>query len=174
LGGKRERLQYIDVLLTLAEVSVAMVGFSSLLVVFGTREVADRSPAAGARVRGIFEAGVFVLPFCILPVFMTAVSQTEATGWRLSSGLFAMAYSPLFVSQFRRFTRLSRETDYSFGWIPRTATAGGTLSILMAVACAAGAFGEHAALAYLGVIIWPLVGLTVNFFGILAELLPAP
>ena len=70
-----------DVLLTLAEVSVAFAGFSSVVVLFVHRDPANWPPAVPARLRAMVESSLGTLYASLLPSrCITWASESRCCG----------------------------------------------------------------------------------------------
>jgi hypothetical protein len=95
-----------DLLLTLAEIAVALVGFSALVALFqGTR---DRALDDGKRfrVRMLIESGLQGALFAVLPHTLVAFGVSEASVWRPASGLLALAGAFIPIVNVRRAVAL--------------------------------------------------------------------
>jgi hypothetical protein len=78
-----------DVLLTLAEVSVAFAGFAGVVAVFGRRDPSTWSYANRNRFRLLIEMSLCAVFFCILPFCLSALHLPAQMVWRLASAFVA-------------------------------------------------------------------------------------
>ena len=79
-----------DVLLTLAEVSIAFAGFSSLIAVVGMRSEAPGESFDLVRYWIMLEFSLAALAFSLLPFVLTFLGVPDTAGWRSLSGLIAV------------------------------------------------------------------------------------
>jgi len=66
-GGGCIAVQENDLLLTIAEVAVAFVGFSSLVSLLGRRTSRDDPRLDAIRMRGLIESSLLVVAFSLTP-----------------------------------------------------------------------------------------------------------
>lgn len=91
-----------DWLQTVAEVSVALAGFSSLAA--GMRRRDYRTSAINrTRLLTIVETSLSALFFSVLPVLFHGLGMGERTSYRVSAVLFLLGFVPLCTRGFRRF-----------------------------------------------------------------------
>ncbi len=81
-----------DVLLTVAEVAIAFAGFASLVGILGQRYSSDDPRVSGTRMRGMIVFSLIAVAFSLLPFVVRKYGFEEATVWKLSSGLFFLAF----------------------------------------------------------------------------------
>jgi hypothetical protein len=79
-----------DILLTLAEVSVAFAGFSGVVAVFGRRDPGTWSFADRLRFSTLVHSSLSSLLLCIVPFGLLAFNVAEASVWRSLSALFVL------------------------------------------------------------------------------------
>lgn len=77
-----------DELLTIAEIAVALIGFSGLIFVFRARDVTELETRDLSALAMIVGAGSIALAFALLPLPLSYLGLPEPTFWRISSGLF--------------------------------------------------------------------------------------
>jgi len=91
-----------DWLQTLAEVAVALAGFSGLLA--GIRQRSQRESRINiTRLRTIVETSLSVLAFSLLPALLNGLGLSEIGAFRISAVSFLAGFMPLTVRGFRRF-----------------------------------------------------------------------
>ena len=127
-----------DWLQTLAEVAVALAGFSGLLA--GIRQRSQRESQINVtRLKTIVETSLSVLALCLIPVFLNGLGVGELKAFRISAIVFLAGFIPFTVMGFRRF-RLASGTSV----IQETGPMGGATylvsgaALVAGVACAAG------------------------------------
>ena len=74
-----------DILLTLAEVSVAFAGFASLVGVLGQRASVADPRVIGLRMRGMLLGSLLVVGFSIFPILLDLYGASMTLTWRGSS-----------------------------------------------------------------------------------------
>ena len=74
-----------DVLLTVAEIGVALAGFASLATVIGQR-YKNTDPMVNAfRLRGLLDAGLSAMLLALFAVLLLQIGESDAWVWRISS-----------------------------------------------------------------------------------------
>jgi hypothetical protein len=87
---------------TLAEVAVALAGFSGLLA--GIRQRSQRESRINTtRLRTIVETSLSVLAFSLLPTLLNGLGVDEVGAFRISAVSFLAGFLPLTVRGFHRF-----------------------------------------------------------------------
>jgi hypothetical protein len=79
-----------DILLTLAEVSVAFAGFSGVVAVFGRQDPNTWSFADRYRFFSLVHTSLSSLLLCIVPFGLLALNVPDASAWRTVSALFLL------------------------------------------------------------------------------------
>jgi len=92
-----------DLLLTLAEISVAFAGFSGVVAVFGRRDPSSWSFADRFRFFSLVESSLSLLLLCILPFGLFSFHITDESVWR---GMSALIVSYFVLSDIFRIARL--------------------------------------------------------------------
>ncbi len=96
-----------DILLTLAEVSVALAGFSGVVAVFGRRDPGNWSFADRFRFFSLVHSSHSSLLLCIVPFGLLAFNVAEASVWRTLSALFVLYNVVVAFLSFRRLLAAS-------------------------------------------------------------------
>ena len=95
-------MTYGDWLQTLAQIAVALAGFSGLLA--GIRQRNQRESEINiTRLRTIVETSLSVLGFCLVPIFLNGLGVGEAEAFRISASAFLAGFIPFTAMGFRRF-----------------------------------------------------------------------
>jgi hypothetical protein len=103
-------MPYADELRTLAEVAVALAGFSGIVVALEDRFSPNQPRPNRARLRELLLASLGVVFFGLMPAILGGAAVDDEWGYRASQLLLA-AYQLLLISLFSRstgFTSLSR------------------------------------------------------------------
>ena len=104
-----------DELLTMAQIAVALIGFSGLIFVFRVRDVSELEVRDLAALGMIVGSGSVTLVFSLVPLPLAYLGLPEPIFWRLCSGLFAAG---MFAAA-AVFTAINRQLSRS-GHVART------------------------------------------------------
>jgi len=97
-----------DELLAIAEIAVALIGFSGLIFVFRSRNVTELEARDFSALTTIVSGGSLALAFALLPLPLAYLGLAESMFWRLSSGAFGVALIAgafVFLAENRRLAR---------------------------------------------------------------------
>ena len=135
-----------DILLTVAELSVAFAGFATLAGVLGKPRSAEAAYMNASRLRGMLESAVLALVFALIPFVPILFGLEIDLSWRLAAGAFLLANG---ARQFFLFRRLPiiRVAGASTIWLNIILVAQ-TVSSFVLLGVAVGLAGEHASAAY--------------------------
>ena len=135
-----------DILLTVAELSVAFAGFATLAGVLGKPRSVDAAIMNAARLRGMLESAILALAFALIPFVPFLFGLGQNASWRLAAAAFLVAN---IARQFFLFRRLSsiRAAGASTIWLG-IILAAQTDSSFVLLGVAVGLSGEHAGAAY--------------------------
>ena len=97
-----------DSLQTLAEVSVALAGFSSLLVVLRRAPSTPWSPGEGSDLFIVVGGSLMVLVFALLPLPVHHFGASDATVWTVSSAALATGILLAYAAVMHRRRQLLR------------------------------------------------------------------
>ena len=101
-----------DVLFILAEVGVALAGFSAVIGVLGSRPGTSDVRVDGLRLQVMLESSLVVAGSAIIPVLLHHFGIESHAVWRISSATFLMVQIPLeFLA--RRRTKKMRDMTLS-------------------------------------------------------------
>ena len=107
-------MDHRDILLTLAEISVAFAGFSGVVAVFGRRDPGTWSFADRVRFFMLVHASLLSLLLCIVPFGLLALNVAEASVWRSLSALFVLNIIVVCFLFIRRFLAVSSSERAEF------------------------------------------------------------
>ena len=152
-----------DVLLSMAEIGVALLGFAAIVSVFRQRD----TWRPDGRFWAMVAAGVGTLMFSLLPLpfFFGGVATTST--WQICNalfGLYALGYSVFLTESFRR----DRATDSSPNLAVFAVVFGGSaFACPFLLVSAAGYFGDPSFWSYLVGLVWFQVLTTIFFVRLL-------
>ena len=93
---RRSELEQTETLQTIAEIAIALVGFSGIVAVLGRRSSGRWSLSERIRFRSLLEQSLLVVFLSFLPSLLLRSTSPEAA-WRLSNGLCGVAHVVLLV-----------------------------------------------------------------------------
>lgn len=153
-----------DLLLTVAEVSVALAGFASVVSIFGQR-ISNVDPRISYhRLRIMVELSLTATAFSLVPVMLAATDLSASANWRLSSLMFVAVATSHMVFRYARLRRAASNPDQvrfnatTWAWVGTGALA--QLGLFLVVV---GALPRGQAAAYLFALSYQL-GLTGLYF----------
>ena len=84
-------MDQVEVLLTIAELGVALAGFASIVTVIGRRQNGETHELVGARLRTMLEVALRNAAFALLPLPFLQLLPSDPIVWRVGSGLYVIA-----------------------------------------------------------------------------------
>lgn len=91
-----------DILLTIAEIGVALAGFASLAAILGRRDK-DTDPLVNAiRLRGLLDAGLSAMLLALIGVLLLQIGGSEPWVWRVAAVAGILFVSTIGTAAFRR------------------------------------------------------------------------
>ena len=111
------RILQIDTYETLAELSVALIGFSALVGAFGSA-ARPESPFERHAIRTLVELALIAFLLSLLPVALVAITQDHEQFWRICSGISALLIGGNFAyrTTTTRNLPVPRRTEVA-GWV---------------------------------------------------------
>ena len=91
-----------EILLTVAEIGVALAGFASLAAILGRRDKHTDPLVNAIRLRGLLDAGLSTMLLALIGVLMLQVGGPNSWVWQVSSGTGLLFVSTIGVAAFRR------------------------------------------------------------------------
>jgi hypothetical protein len=135
---------------TLAEVSVALAGFSSLLVVLRRGPAGALSEGEGTDLFVVVGGNLLVLMYSLLPLSLHHLGASEPFTWRIASALLAAALLAGYVAILRLYSGLlGADTQSLFPRLARVAVHTPIIVVIFLVIICMGLFGNRASGAYL-------------------------
>jgi hypothetical protein len=144
-------LQNIDLLLTIAEVAVAFMGFASLVSILGQRSSRDSAVVQAARLRGLITSSLVVVAFAFFPFVPHLFGSSQLAVWRISSAVLVVAGAGIAGVAFGNIGRVRRAGPIPPGFAWRGVVIGMILMVAEALLLgnALGAFPVSAAAIYI-------------------------
>jgi hypothetical protein len=110
-----------DLLFIIAEVSVALAGFSAVIGVLGSRPGASDIRVDALRLQVMLESGLVVAAASIIPVLLSHLGAESGAVWRVGSAAFLLVQLPMEVVGFRRTSKMpdmkvSKLNVNTFNW----------------------------------------------------------
>lgn len=102
-------MEYGDVLLTLAEVSVAFAGFAGVVSVFGRNDPSSWSFADRSRFYSLVSTSLAVVFLSVIPFGLAALHISAATVWRIASGLLVVYLAASLIVWRQQFRSASKQ-----------------------------------------------------------------
>jgi hypothetical protein len=121
--GVNSPVQEAETFRTLAEIAIALAGFTGIVAVLGRRVRGEWTPLEWARLRDLLLASLGVVFFAFIPELLYSVIPELPTVWRISSGFFALYLSVLITCPARNDWPLGdRMEARRHGLVTRTST----------------------------------------------------
>ena len=86
-------IEYADTLHTLAQIAVALMGFSGIVVVFGERTASKWTAEESMSLYALLAPGVTVLFCSFVPILLSAVLEEPVVSWRISNGVLGVLHA---------------------------------------------------------------------------------
>jgi hypothetical protein len=122
-AAESDHVTYENALSTLAEIAIAIAGFSGIVSVFGRRSVGPWSVADRNRLLALVIVSLTALLFSVLPFVLLSIPVSESTCWQSLSFLlviptvmFAVPMIPI-ANEARRVQRNEREVSLAISVI---------------------------------------------------------
>ncbi len=151
---------------TSGEISVAFVGFASLIGVFVARSTAGFPLSARLTLRALIDYGLLALSGCAIPLILHEASVSEATLWRASSAGMAFVVASYYLVSRTYYREVSRELVVSEagGRATIALLVGDGLAVVVLCLVAIGVdFELPSALYLLGAVYWNAFGAAMSF-----------
>jgi hypothetical protein len=137
-----------EFLFSVAEIAATFAGFATLIVVVAERLSGEQSQLVSRRFISMLAQSLIVIFFSLFPYLPLYAELPATAAWRLSSGVFAMAWLAYWVTNIRGYPLSVRNSLLSTGnklHILVVHPAGIAAGVLGAV----GVWGERTGLVYL-------------------------
>ena len=107
-------MEPVELLTAIIEASVALIGFSGLVVALGRRASGEWSPVEKIRLINLLAGGVILLACTLLALTLLSSGLSHAVVWTLASVAFTVLVLPLLVWAISRSFRVVE--DPTVGW----------------------------------------------------------
>jgi hypothetical protein len=155
-------LENTDTFETIAEISIALAGFSGIVAVMGQRASGEWSPAELTRLRLLLEVSLLVVFLSFLPALMLR-GTSPTVAWRVSSGVCGLAHLLPLAMYIVRWRRLGWQKPVHeatpplfFNAYSLALATGGLIIILLQLMIAAGFTPGEPSLIYEISLLWLL------------------
>ncbi len=99
----------LETLLAVAEISVALAGFSAVVVLFKRQPSGKWRAADAARFQGMIIHAMIAVLFCIIPFIIRVFTPSPAVVWSVSSGVLGLWTATHVTVIMRLFTTRTRD-----------------------------------------------------------------
>ena len=164
--------EYAEILLTLAEVSVAFAGFASLASLFGRSQRAEKTTVDAMRMMNMLTASLSATLFSLIPILFVSLQLQEKEIWRYS-GAVAFVVWGLATYFIRGRAKRTRATE---GFSRKASVINTLLSMTVSVlflVCIAG-FLANSFAAYFSALLGMLAVSGILFFRLIESLFNEP
>lgn len=150
---------WTELLQTLAEVNIAILGFSGIMgAVWAGRSISLKS-AQLVLFRWMLDYSLIALALCLIPFLVFPFFDSAASGWQFSS-IFAVLVTALYLYLSRSFYLNFRQRAQ---WLDYLFMAGDLVSVTLLILNATGGLFEPGFKAWLLVVMWNMLGAIVGF-----------
>jgi hypothetical protein len=157
-----------SVLQTSAEISVAFVGFASLVGVFYARTEGTLSNKIRLSLRSLLDYGLIALLACGLPLLLAEFSVAPAAMWRISSAAMAVAVVGYMLVSHAYYKEVGELVRESVDRLTLFLLVGDGLAILLLLLNAANWPFHSSPAAYLAAgVFWNVCGAALSFRGVI-------
>jgi hypothetical protein len=102
-------MDQVELLTAIIEASVALIGFSGLVVALGRRASGEWSPVEKLRLINLLGTGVILLGCTLLALTLLSAGLSHAVVWALSSVAWVVLVLPFLVWAFSRASRVAAD-----------------------------------------------------------------
>ena len=167
-------MEFENVLLTLAEIAVAVAGFSGVVGVFGRQHSRGDPRVDATRLRSLVETGLISAGFCVTPSVFAEAGLDPSLAWRLASLLFAAGLSASTATSLLRFNRLAGLNLYKRDPVASGFYILAGIAVAVLTANGLGAFGSLSPTVYVLCLVSPFGVAVLLFLRLLSSHFPTP
>ncbi len=162
-----------EVLQSLPEVGITLVGFAGIVSVMGRRAIGEWTPLDMFRLLLLLHASAIIVLMPLVPSWLRQLELSDPTIWQISNGLLAASHIALLIWFFPFYFRIRGEIDNLTTFIrpltPPLITSG-LLVVAAELAAAFGAIAPFATFVFSGALLYLLL---IALFGFVTLLFPA-
>lgn len=162
-------MEEAETLRTIAEVAIAIAGFTGVVVVFGSRARGDWTRVEANRLWLLLAQALIPALLSFLPLLLYSGGLESRAIWRISNGTFVLAFAGLGSHIVFKRRALERHSASVFGtwWFVYGTFAGGTLIGATQFAYAAGFLQARGAFLFLAGLLFLVAMAASNFWQLL-------
>jgi hypothetical protein len=162
-------LELLGTLEAIAQIAIALTGFTGIVVALGERELGDWTPVDRFLLRALLYWSLGTMFLALLPSGLSTVRALPEP-WRVAHGIFALFHAAVFIWFFRERSRLA--------WPPTRSTEKAILTVgsgvlLAEILVALGFLANLAPFLYLVALLWFLFLATSAFIELVFPRPPA-
>ena len=139
----------VDLLTVMAEVGIALTGFTGLVVVLGRRARGDWTTAERTQLTILLQTSLAAVFFALLPLLTPRLPFPETAVWRALAGILSIACSAMTVSNWLPIIAASKAFPRSWRLLTYLSTVIMLSLVASGFVVAFGGLAEHRALIYL-------------------------
>jgi hypothetical protein len=95
-------MEETDILLTVAEIGVALAGFASLAAILGRKHKHTDPMVNAIRLRGLLDAGLSTMLLAVIGVLILQITGPNALAWQVASVFGVLIVSTLGIAAYKR------------------------------------------------------------------------
>jgi hypothetical protein len=161
-------VRYEDLLQTLAELFIALVGFTGIVAVLGRRVHGEWSPIERARLESLLTSSVGGVVLALVPVVVALAGVAEGRIWRIGNGICAVLHL-LAATRFTSRLGVRQSLDPMAARVTLALLPIPAALILAQLAAALGFFPDLGPFVYLATLVWVLIVGMLQFIFLLVR-----
>jgi hypothetical protein len=161
-------MEQADFLTAAAQIAVGLAGFTGVASALSSRPAEVPAEVQAERLRAMIEAALVAVVFSLVPLLLSDLKFSEATLWRLSSGLYLAGWTSTFAITVRRGFRVLRDVQLEADRSWRAVVA--AIGVLCFGSLLSGGSGFHASSCYLFALLLQLILCALFFYRFFASL----
>jgi hypothetical protein len=161
-------LELLGTLETIAQISIALTGFTGIVVALGRRELRDWTPVESFLLKALLYWSLGTMFLALVPSGLSTITAVREP-WRVAHGAFAVFHTGVFIWFFRETRRLA--VPFETGTVAILAVGSGVL--IAEILVALGLLASLAPFLYLVALLWFLFLASRAFVGLVFPRPPA-
>lgn len=161
-------MEEAETLRTIAEVAIAIAGFTGVVVVFGSRTRGEWTRLEADRLWLLLAQALLAALLAFVPILLHSGGLADQAVWRVSNGTFAIAFAAL-GSKILFGQGLARSSDHSprVQWWSYSTFTASTFIAIAQFAYSCGIVQARGAFLFLLALLWVVAMATTNFWQLL-------